>query len=136
MKKIIFYFFTLTCFSFSLYASNPIQVTNEKPKLTKKDLPAEAPLKGENPLIKKIVSVNGMVCSFCANSIEKKLKKQKSIKSFKVDFDSKSVEVLLKPGQSLSDKKLKKLIKSAGFSVVSIKQEVVSSSKNTEKQSE
>jgi copper chaperone CopZ len=69
---------------------------------------------------KIIVTVKGMVCSFCAQGIEKKLKAFKEVKSVNVDLDEKKVFLDLQPGLELSEDQLKKIIKDAGFDVVSI----------------
>jgi len=69
----------------------------------------------------KEVTVNGMVCAFCANSLEKKFKKQKAVEKIKVKLENKKVSVKFKKGQSIKDKELKRIITSSGFSVVNIK---------------
>ncbi len=68
----------------------------------------------------KLVKVNGMVCAFCSNSIEKKLKNQETVQSVGVDLKSKIVTIVLTPGGELPDNKIKKLITASGFHVVSI----------------
>jgi len=69
----------------------------------------------------KEVIVNGMVCAFCSNSLEKKFKKEKAIDQIKVNLGEKKVSVKFKKGKSLSDKELKRIIASSGFTVVGIK---------------
>lgn len=69
----------------------------------------------------KEVIVNGMVCAFCSNSLEKKFKKEKAVERLNVDLDNKKVSIKFKKGKVISDKKLKRLITSSGFSVVEIK---------------
>ena len=68
----------------------------------------------------KVVTVHGMVCAFCSNSLEKKFKKEEAIDQVKVDLTSKKVSVLFKKGQSIENEKLKEIITSAGFKVVAI----------------
>ena len=68
----------------------------------------------------RLAKVNGMVCGFCANNIEKKFKKQKSVESIKVDLESQLVTVVVKPNEELADEKIRELITASGFHVVSI----------------
>lgn len=69
----------------------------------------------------KEVTVNGMVCGFCSNSLEKKFKNKKAVEKINVDLGKKKVSVKFKKGKSLSDKELKRIIASSGFTVVDIK---------------
>lgn len=69
----------------------------------------------------KEVTVNGMVCAFCSNSLEKKFKKEKAVEKINVDLDKKKVSVKFKKGKSLPDKELNRIIASSGFTVVDIK---------------
>jgi mercuric ion binding protein len=62
--------------------------------------------------------VNGMVCAFCAQGIEKKMKAQAATKDVYVDLKKKVVAVELKEGQSLDLDAFKAQIKDAGYDVV------------------
>jgi periplasmic mercuric ion binding protein len=62
--------------------------------------------------------VNGMVCAFCAQGIEKKMKAQASTKEVYVDLKKKVVAVELKDGQTMELDKFKAEIKDAGYDVV------------------
>ena len=66
------------------------------------------------------VSVNGLVCSFCATGIEKTFKKEAPVDTVKVDLDNKLVTITTKPDQTLDDKKVTTLITDAGYSVTKI----------------
>lgn len=66
------------------------------------------------------VKVNGMVCSFCANSIEKKFKEKPEVSTVKVDLDSKIVTINYAPEKTLSDEQIKEIITKSGYTVVSI----------------
>jgi copper chaperone CopZ len=84
----------------------------------------EAATKTETALEEKtIVTVKGMVCSFCAQGIEKKLKTFKEVKAVDVDLDTKKVTLQFNPGQALPDEILQKTIKDAGYEVVSVVKE-------------
>lgn len=61
--------------------------------------------------------VNGMVCAFCAQGIEKKMRSLSQTKSVYVDLKNRVVAVELKEGQSLSLETVRGLIKDAGYDV-------------------
>ena len=65
-------------------------------------------------------TVNGMVCGFCATSIEKTFKKQPEVSTVNVDLKDRLVTVTTKRGQTLDDSKVKKLLTNSGYSVASI----------------
>lgn len=67
-----------------------------------------------------LIHVNGMVCGFCAQGIDKKLRQESSVQDVKVDLGQKIVSVQTKSGQTLSDEKVTDIIKNAGFEVRSI----------------
>ena len=67
------------------------------------------------------VKVKGLVCDFCAQSLHKTFKKQKTVTFIKVSLDDQLVTIYMKPKKTLSDKKITKLMKSNGFNVVSTK---------------
>ena len=62
-------------------------------------------------------TVNGMVCAFCAQGIEKKLKAMAATQSVTVDLKSKFVSVTAKPGQQLDAARIKQVIVDAGYEV-------------------
>ncbi len=66
------------------------------------------------------VTVNGMVCAFCAQGIEKKLRALQQTHDVYVNLKQRIVAVELKTGQTLSDDILKGLIKDAGYDVTEI----------------
>ena len=68
-------------------------------------------------------TVNGMVCAFCATSIEKTFKKQPEVKSVKIDLAKKLVAIKTKPGQTLSDAKVKEVITYSGYTMGKIVRE-------------
>ena len=65
-------------------------------------------------------SVNGLVCAFCATSIEKTFKKQPAVDHVKVDLDTKLVTISTKDGKTLDDKTITGLITDAGYTVTKI----------------
>lgn len=64
------------------------------------------------------VGVNGMVCSFCAQGIEKKFSEVKSIEKVNVDLDNKKVILNYKKGEKHDEAQIRKIIKEAGYDVV------------------
>ena len=65
-------------------------------------------------------NVNGMVCAFCAQGIEKKMRALSQTKDVYVNLKQRIVAVELKEGQTLSNETVKDLIKDAGYDVTSI----------------
>ncbi|MFP5483883.1 MAG: heavy-metal-associated domain-containing protein [Gammaproteobacteria bacterium] len=66
------------------------------------------------------VKVNGMVCSLCAQGIQKKFKAIRSVQEIKVDLSSKLVSIKTQNANDLADDKIKTIITEAGYNVASI----------------
>lgn len=64
--------------------------------------------------------VNGMVCAFCAQGIEKKMKAMPQTRDVLVNLDKRIVAVELKPGQTVSHAQIKESISDSGYDVVKI----------------
>lgn len=69
------------------------------------------------------VNVNGMVCGFCAQGINKKLEKTGLVEKIKVDLENKTVSFATLPGKEFNDEGITKLITEAGYTVVKITRE-------------
>lgn len=65
-------------------------------------------------------NVNGMVCAFCAQGIEKKVRALPQTKDVYVNLKQHLVAVELKEGQTLPNATLSDLVKDAGYDVTSI----------------
>lgn len=65
-------------------------------------------------------TVNGMVCAFCAQGIEKRLSKLPATKAVFVDLKKKVVAVEAKEGQTLDGKTITAEITDAGYDVVKL----------------
>ena len=65
-------------------------------------------------------TVNGMVCAFCAQGIEKRLSKLPATQAVYVDLKQKIVAVQAKPGQTLDGKAISAEIKEAGYDVTKL----------------
>jgi copper chaperone CopZ len=66
------------------------------------------------------MTVNGLVCAFCAQGIEKKLKKFPATAEVMVSLEHRLVAVALKDGQDITDADLRKSLTAAGYTVKSI----------------
>ena len=66
------------------------------------------------------IAVNGMVCSFCAQGIEKKIKKISAVSTITVDMDTKVVTIITKDKQTIPDETLRKIIVDSGFAIKDI----------------
>lgn len=66
------------------------------------------------------VGVNGLVCDFCARSLEKMFGKQDAVDHISVDLDEKLVTINFKDGKTLDDDTITKLITDAGYNVEKI----------------
>ncbi len=64
------------------------------------------------------VTVNGMVCAFCAQGIEKTISRMPQTKAVYVNLDKRIVAVEPKEGQTLDMAKIKAGIVDAGYDVV------------------
>ena len=64
--------------------------------------------------------VNGMVCAFCAQGIEKKIKAMPQAREVYVNLDKRLVAVEMKPGQTVAHEKIKAVIADSGYDVVKI----------------
>ncbi|MET0334222.1 MAG: heavy metal-associated domain-containing protein [Rhizobacter sp.] len=65
-------------------------------------------------------TVNGMVCAFCAQGIEKRLSKLPATKAVFVDLKQKIVAIEAKDGQTLDAKVITAEITDAGYDVTKI----------------
>lgn len=63
------------------------------------------------------VKVNGLVCDFCAQALNKVFRKQEAVQDVKVDLDQGLVHIVLKDQQQLDDATVKQLITDSGYSV-------------------
>ena len=66
------------------------------------------------------VTVNGMVCSFCAQGIEKSLLKLDETKAVLVDLKNKVVVIEAKENMALNEKLIRQEIIDSGYDVVSV----------------
>ncbi len=68
----------------------------------------------------KKLTVNGMVCAFCAQGIEKRLSALPQTQAVYVNLDKRVVAVQAREGQQFDDAVLKHEITEAGYDVVKV----------------
>ena len=66
------------------------------------------------------MNVNGLVCAFCAQGIEKQLRKFPATVDVIVSLEQKLVAVALRDGQDIPDAELRRALTNAGYTVKSI----------------
>ena len=66
------------------------------------------------------MKVNGLVCGFCAQGIEKKMRENPATDTVTVSLEEKRVVVVTKNGTDISDADLKKAITDAGYELKGI----------------
>ena len=67
------------------------------------------------------VSVNGLVCDFCAGSIEKMFEKKEAVSRISVDLENMLITIFLKDNQKLNDETIIEIIKDSGYDVTKVK---------------
>ena len=73
---------------------------------------------GEKDIFGEIhVSVNGLVCDFCAQSIQKLFNKEESVEAVDINMDKGMIKIDLKDGQNMDDNLITKLITDSGYNV-------------------
>jgi copper chaperone CopZ len=66
------------------------------------------------------MNVNGLVCAFCAQGIEKQLRKFPATADVIVSLEHKVVAVAVKDGQDIPDTELRRALTNAGYTVKAI----------------
>jgi copper chaperone CopZ len=66
------------------------------------------------------MTVNGLVCGFCAQGIEKTLRKNAATEDVLVSLENRLVAIATKPGADITDDTLRKALKDAGYDVKAI----------------
>jgi len=67
------------------------------------------------------VTVNGLVCGFCAQGIEKRLRKFPATADVLVSLEQRLVAVGLREGTTISDAELTEALEGAGYAVMGIR---------------
>lgn len=66
------------------------------------------------------MTVNGLVCGFCAQGIEKTLRKNPATQEVLVSLENRLVAVVTKDGTDIGDADLRKALTDAGYDVKAI----------------
>lgn len=66
------------------------------------------------------MKVNGLVCGFCAQGIEKTLRRNPATADVVVSLENRLVAVATRDGQDIADGELKKALQDSGYDVKSI----------------
>jgi len=69
------------------------------------------------------IDVNGLVCAFCAQGIEKKLRAFPATEDVVVSLEQKLVALATKPGQDIVDDEIRRALTDAGYAVKAIHRE-------------
>ena len=70
-----------------------------------------------------IIEVKGMVCSFCAQGIEKKFNQHPSINTVNVNLEQSRVRLIVKPTKKIHDNEIITIIQNAGYKVGKIERQ-------------
>ena len=66
------------------------------------------------------INVNGMVCDFCAQSIEKVFMKREDVEGIKVNLENQKVIIYLQKNSDIKDETLSEIFEDAGYSIEKI----------------
>jgi len=80
-------------------------------------------LVGSVPAATIEMDVNGLVCAFCAQGIEKTLRGFPATADVVVSLESKLVAVATKDGQDIGDEELRRALTDSGYTVKAIRRE-------------
>jgi copper chaperone CopZ len=78
---------------------------------------------GNAPAATIEMDVNGLVCAFCAQGIEKTLRAFPATSDVVVSLESKLVAVATKDGQDIGDEELRRALTNSGYTVKAIRRE-------------
>lgn len=69
---------------------------------------------GGEPIVAKVL---GAVCDFCAKAMNKTFGKRDDVAAVYVDLDSKTLNLVLKPGAEMTDETVREVVKKSGYKV-------------------
>ena len=67
------------------------------------------------------VEIDGTLCSFCVDGLERSFAKQESVRTALVVPSNKGIDIYLNKDMSIEDEKIKSIVKKAGYNVKEIK---------------
>jgi copper chaperone CopZ len=74
-----------------------------------------------SPNARIAVDVKGLVCDFCARSLEKFLGKQPAVADVSINLENKVIHIELVPGEMVDDDRLTQWVTDAGYAVQAIR---------------
>jgi copper chaperone CopZ len=66
------------------------------------------------------VRINGLICDFCVQALTRTFRKQAAVRAVAVDLTAKELRLGFKPGTTIDDATIGRLVKDAGYTVVAI----------------
>ncbi len=66
------------------------------------------------------IRANGLVCDFCARALEKVFLERGDVAGIKIDLGKGSIAIAMKPGMTIDDATLAKLIADSGYNMTAI----------------
>ena len=69
------------------------------------------------------ISINGLVCDFCARSIEKLFKKKSAVKNININLEEMLVTIFLKKGETINNQIINQIITDSGYELKEIRRE-------------
>ena len=69
------------------------------------------------------IYVNGLVCDFCARSIEKLFSKRDSVENINLNLEEMLITITLKEGKNLKNEIIEQIIKDSGYDVMEIQRD-------------
>ena len=114
--KILIIFFSFVLFTFTTHATN----CNKEGEHSHDEVTTNGLSSGEitNNIIN--INVNGMVCDFCAQSIEKVFMKRNEVKGISVNLEEQKVVIYLLEKTTIEDVIISNIFKDAGYTVEKI----------------
>lgn len=68
-----------------------------------------------------VVAVNGLVCDFCAQAIDRSFRRRAEVNAVHVDLTEKLVSIDFRPNQNLDDATIRDIITRAGYTVTNVR---------------
>lgn len=68
-----------------------------------------------------VVSVNGLVCDFCAQAIDRSFSRRAEVSAVRVDLTERLVSIDFRPNQTLDDDTIRDIITRAGYTVTNVR---------------
>ena len=113
-------FFMTLFFAFQSHAQHGEHEHNHEGQVLEQ--PSAASSDMENAACEDTINIkaSGLVCDFCARSLEKVFLKRGDVQGIKVDLGKGSIAIAMKPGLTIDDATLTKLITDSGYKVSAI----------------